>query len=299
MLEVSLRRRLWILAIALSISAPAVGGTIGLSWNAANGATGYRVYYGTTSRQYTNSVDVRNTTQATIQNLTDCTAWYLAVKAYNTAGQESLDFSPEVSGWPAPRLDSLNVASTTQGTQVAMEIRGANFQQGLSLEFVPPSGETIACGGQGDVPLTTMTNPSVSNIQAQSNSATGSCNNGCNCQRFSVTVAGAIAADQAAEVGEWDAIVLDPAGPDGKHVFGRRQQAFEVKVNPIRYDVNTSDEGPTGLKRLTTADTQWLVSSNASFLINPNSCARDARYLELLDLDGNGVIDGAEISNIY
>jgi hypothetical protein len=114
-----------------------------------------------------------------------------------------------------------------------------------------------------------------------------------------VSAAGSIVGEQAAEVGKWDATVLAPAGPDGRHVFGTRHQAFEVLINPIRFDVNASDESTGGVKRLTTADTQWLLSSNASFLVNPNSCRRDPRYLEVLDLDGNGMIDGEDIAYVY
>jgi hypothetical protein len=306
MLEVSLRHRLWVVAVALLLPVPALAGTISLAWNRVAGAAGYRVYYGTSSGTSTgeypvwmdagNACQADDSCEATVAGLADCTAWYLAVKAYDSTGRLSAAFSNEVSGWPAPRVDSLSVVSTKQGTQVTLEIRGANFPSGSSVEFVPPSGAGIACGGQGSVPAQTVPNPALDTVQATSVSLVGG-----DCGRLQalVSVAGSIAGEHAAEVGSWDVEVLGPADSLGKHVFGESQDAFAVQINPIRYDVNTSDEGTAGVKKLTTADTQWLFSSYASLLVNPNTCGRDPRYLEDLDLDANGMIDGDDIAYIY
>ena len=59
--------------------------------------TGYKVFYGLASRQYTNSLPVMNPdlTSVTIEQLEPAT-WYFAVKAVNSAGVES-DYSTEVS----------------------------------------------------------------------------------------------------------------------------------------------------------------------------------------------------------
>jgi len=59
--------------------------------------TGYKVFYGPASRQYTNSLPVMNPelTSVTIEQLEPAT-WYFAVKAVNSAGLES-DYSSEVS----------------------------------------------------------------------------------------------------------------------------------------------------------------------------------------------------------
>ncbi len=56
---------------------------------------GYIVYYGTPSNNYTNSVNIGNSTGAVISNLSPGT-WYFAVTAYDTSGNES-SFSNEVS----------------------------------------------------------------------------------------------------------------------------------------------------------------------------------------------------------
>jgi hypothetical protein len=300
MLDVVSRHRLWAAAVALLLPVSASAGTISLAWNRVAGAAGYQVFYGTSSGQYTGSVDAGNVCQSggsgsdscgtIVADLSDCTTWYLAVKAYDSNHQLSPQFSNEITGWPAPRVDSLNTTSAQQGAQLTVELDGANFQAGSSVLFVPPSGETVACGSAAGVP-----NPGLKSIEATSVAPVqGSCNR----LQALISVTGSVTGELAAEVGTWDVEVLGPADGFGKHVFGARQDAFEVTISPIRYDVNTSDTFDD-VKRLTTADTQWLLGSNASFLVNPNSCGRDPRYLEALDLDGNGMIDGDDIAFIY
>ncbi len=56
---------------------------------------GYKVYYGTSSRDYTKTIDVGNTTTYQITGLSGGT-YYFAVTAYDTSGNES-DYSEEVS----------------------------------------------------------------------------------------------------------------------------------------------------------------------------------------------------------
>ncbi len=54
-----------------------------VSWNAnAEPVDGYKVHWGTESKNYTNSVDVGDTTTYTITGLTNGTTYYVAVKAY-------------------------------------------------------------------------------------------------------------------------------------------------------------------------------------------------------------------------
>ncbi len=56
---------------------------------------GYKVYYGTSSGNYTTSIDVNNVTTYTVTGLQPGT-YYFAVTAYDTSGNES-DYSEEVS----------------------------------------------------------------------------------------------------------------------------------------------------------------------------------------------------------
>jgi len=72
-----------------------------VSWNAVTGGsvTGYRIYQGTASGLYTQSILAGNVTQTTVANLADGTQYYFAVTAYNAAGVES-PYSAEVTYTP-------------------------------------------------------------------------------------------------------------------------------------------------------------------------------------------------------
>jgi hypothetical protein len=78
-------------------------GSAQLSWEAPTETVegtaltleGYRVYYGTSSAAYSESIDVGNVTTTTISDLASAT-YYFAVTAYDTAGNEST-LSGEVS----------------------------------------------------------------------------------------------------------------------------------------------------------------------------------------------------------
>jgi len=88
---------------ALSILTPTVsavlvpgGGPVPLVWDASTepGVMGYKLYYGTASRAYTEVIDAGNTTETTLPNLTPGETYYCAVTAYDWLGIES-DFSVE------------------------------------------------------------------------------------------------------------------------------------------------------------------------------------------------------------
>ena len=115
--------------------------TIEIDWTDAEPASdvvGYRVYYGTSSGNYSQSVNVGNTTSTTLTGLANCTDWYAAVKAYNGAG-ESPEFSNEISGWACPIVNTPSPASGIQGTQFTLNIHGSNFQSGATVEIDNPN----------------------------------------------------------------------------------------------------------------------------------------------------------------
>jgi hypothetical protein len=76
---------------------PALAASVNLAWNPSTTAnvTGYRVYYGTGSQNYSVVVDVGLAITAALSGLEDGKIYYFAVTAYNGANQESL-FSNEV-----------------------------------------------------------------------------------------------------------------------------------------------------------------------------------------------------------
>ena len=63
-----------------------------LAWNASEGASGYTVHYGTSSGQYTATVDVGN---ALLWSVPARPEWYISVRAYNSLGVSG--YAPEVN----------------------------------------------------------------------------------------------------------------------------------------------------------------------------------------------------------
>jgi len=75
------------------------GASVTLAWDPnspAENVVGYRLYYGTESRNYAFMIDLTEETIKKIHNLEKGQNYYFAVTALNEAGQES-DFSEEIS----------------------------------------------------------------------------------------------------------------------------------------------------------------------------------------------------------
>jgi hypothetical protein len=94
---------LWVGLVLLLFLAPcALAAPLVLAWDEAAGAKGYIVHYGNASRNYTATVNVidGNTTTAALSALDPAQVYYMAVTAYDDAGNES-DFSNEILYQPA------------------------------------------------------------------------------------------------------------------------------------------------------------------------------------------------------
>jgi hypothetical protein len=78
-------------------SGNASAGQANLAWNASTSANvaGYKLYYGTSSGNYTNNIKVGMVTSYTVSGLAPRT-YYFAVTAYDASGNES-GYSNEVS----------------------------------------------------------------------------------------------------------------------------------------------------------------------------------------------------------
>ncbi len=92
-----------------------------LAWDADTGSTGlagYLVYYGTTSGNYSETIDVGNSNSVQIQALADNTTYYFVVTEYNALGVESA-YSNEVSfvtgGQSVPTVSLANTAGSING----------------------------------------------------------------------------------------------------------------------------------------------------------------------------------------
>jgi hypothetical protein len=195
-------------------------GSVDLQWDPVPGATGYKVYFGLVSVQYTKVKDVGNHTSTTMDNLTDCTDYYMAIKAYNSHG-ESDEFSDEVFGWARPTLTG-QAPAVMQGQQLALDLTGWNFKPGALVEVDNPH-----------VTLNSVAVQSCSKIQ------------------MLVQVDPPAAGVRAAEIGSFAVTVQNPAD-----VLGKKSNAFVVTINPARFDVNKSDNKTRN--RLDGKDTVWL-----------------------------------------
>ncbi len=244
--------RCFAVAAAIAVaSLPAHAGAIHVQWDSVTGATGYRVHYGSQSGQYNQSRDVGNTTSAVIDNLADCSAWYLAVKAYNSAG-ESPTFSNEISGWPRPVVGASSPSAEIQGAQFTLNLSGSNFQPGATLEIDNP------------------------NVFLDSAAVVS-----CNQIQVAATVEPTSEGVRPAEVGRFTLTVTNP-----DDVYGERSLAFEVRVNPARFDLDHRPGPSQG--RVDGRDTIWL-----SRLFG--SQEGDASYYPDSDLNGDGWVDGLDL----
>jgi hypothetical protein len=85
------------LTLVFFLSTHVQSAQVTLQWdpNPEADLAGYRVYYGTSSGNYSHSLDVGNTTTCTVSNLQDGIPYYFAATAYDTSLAES-EFSSEV-----------------------------------------------------------------------------------------------------------------------------------------------------------------------------------------------------------
>jgi hypothetical protein len=168
-------KRSLILAILVSFALYSVAvvnanaGQVTLQWNANTepDLAGYRVHYGTSSRSYQYSTDVKNSTSCNISGLNSGTTYYFAVTAYDTHQNESR-YSDEVDYYvpadsgstadpiPAtdPIVDNGDAGSSSLGRWKVSS--GKNPHGGSSLYSQTPATEYVfetALNGLSDVQL--------------------------------------------------------------------------------------------------------------------------------------------------
>jgi hypothetical protein len=93
-----------------------------ITWNPApqSGISGYRIYYGSSSGNYTNMVVVGNVTNTVISGLAEGKTYYFAATSYNVLGMES-GFSNEAA-FNVPSgcmLSIINLSATTVAVTAA------------------------------------------------------------------------------------------------------------------------------------------------------------------------------------
>lgn len=167
-----LRRLPLIMALLLLLTGSlSLAGTISIAWDPVSDAdlAGYKVYYGTAPGSYDQVEDVGNVTSTTLIGLDACTHYYIAVKAYDSEGLESVGYSNQVDGLPRPVVSSSTPNSGEQGSSMTLSIAGESFVDGAVVEF---SGTGITVDSTSWVSCTEL---SVS-IQIATNAATGARN---------------------------------------------------------------------------------------------------------------------------
>ena len=129
--------------------------SVTLAWDASSGAAGYKIYYGTTSHNYSSVIDVRNVTTYTFTNLVDGRTYYFAATAYDSSNYES-DYSSEVS-----------YNSTTTTTPTSYTITASAGTGGT----ISPSGSvTVASGASRTFTITPNSGYTISNVAVNGSS---------------------------------------------------------------------------------------------------------------------------------
>jgi hypothetical protein len=118
-----------VLVAITSMPFAAVGANVTLSWNPSSNelVTGYNIYYGTASGDYSDRVSTGNTTSVTLSNLVEGTTYFFAATAYDASGQES-PFSNEASYTVLPGSPSqpaVLTSATNSSGQFSFQLLGA------------------------------------------------------------------------------------------------------------------------------------------------------------------------------
>jgi fibronectin type III domain protein len=258
--------REWILAAATltAATAPLSAGRIHLKWDPVPQAAGYRIYYGTEPHHYTNVIDVGTTIEHVVTDLADCRDYFVAVKAYNGAG-ESADFSNEVQGWPQPEVDEAPAPILKQGSQVTLDITGRNFQTAAQL-VVDRAALPTDMDGNPLIRLESVTVVSCREVQAL------------------VTIEPTARGFRAMQIGSFP-LQFEIFNPDS--VYGTGPIGVNVDLNQERLDINRSDSDTRD--RVDGKDLVWLAFAHGALEGEP-------RYSPDADLNGDGAVDGEDLA---
>ncbi len=142
--------RLFAFLFLMCVAGAGWAASMTLAWDPSAGATSYRLYYGSSSGTYPNSINTGAATSATVTGLTSGQRYYFVVTAVGSTGAESA-YSNEVSAVaPAVPVASF-VADKTSGP-VPLAV---NFSSGASTGTITSYAWTFGDGG-----TSTAANPS-------------------------------------------------------------------------------------------------------------------------------------------
>jgi hypothetical protein len=123
---------------------------IRIAWdpNTEPDVAGYKIYYGTSSKSYTGSVDVGNVTSCTLKGFKKGETQYIAVTAYNSSGSES-GYSSEVSGVATEETLPVSETAVTVSITPTSEPTSSSEMPPSQAQTSPPSGTADRGGGGG------------------------------------------------------------------------------------------------------------------------------------------------------
>ncbi len=127
-----------LLILAAAFNASAADITIAWDANTEADLAGYKIYYGTASRNYSTSEDVGDTTSYTIENLDEGVTYYFAAKAYDSSQNES--------GYSAELVHTISLPN--RSPDIPQEPSGAtsgypNTAYGFSTAGSDPDGDAL------------------------------------------------------------------------------------------------------------------------------------------------------------
>jgi hypothetical protein len=128
--------------VLLRNPAPVIGATVAgsysvtLAWQSSpsTNATGYRVYYGPASGNYTNSVLIGNVTTNTVSGLAGGVTYYFAITTVATGGKES-PFSNQISFVPGVQTVQIRNSSAKQFVMTLSGLIGHTYQVEATQDF--------------------------------------------------------------------------------------------------------------------------------------------------------------------
>lgn len=113
-----------------ALSAKASSGVV-IGWNQSSNTNvvGYKLYYGTISRDYTNVLVLGNVTNATVSGFSPGSTYFFAATTYTPSGMESA-YSSEVSYTVPTSPNTLNAPTyTASSQQFSFMVNGSSGSQ--------------------------------------------------------------------------------------------------------------------------------------------------------------------------
>ncbi|HPI92782.1 MAG TPA: PKD domain-containing protein [Deltaproteobacteria bacterium] len=142
-----------ILAIIAFFPLEGFAASLQVSWsaNSEDDLAGYKLYYGTQSNTYGQTVDVGNATTYTIGSVQTGSTYYVAVSAYDSSGNES-DLSTEQSAYipvadTTPPTGSVSInagASVTTSRTVTLSLNASDVASSVSGMKISNDGTTYS-----------------------------------------------------------------------------------------------------------------------------------------------------------